>query len=99
MASSDQVFYWANKTYFDGLPLLGITGDISSEGKRIFVIRVKFWSRLITGNYEEGMDQAEFEWKGPLQSQEWEYLVLNESAYGMRLCIFGLPKPYICYIN
>ena len=87
MASSNQVFYWANKEAVDGSPIRDITGNISLEGRRIFVIRAKTQNGLIPGNYEDGMDQAEFEQAGPKQSSQWEYLISNENAYGMGLWI------------
>ena len=92
MASSNQRFHWANKNDIDGLPIRGITGGISPEGRRIFVIRADAGDRLVAGNYEEDMDQAEFQYGGPGQSQEWEYLVLNGIAYGMKLCSWEYPS-------
>ena len=88
MASSNEVFHWVSKDDIDGLPIHGITGAISSEGRRIYVIRALFWGKLVAGNYEEGMDQAELQYSGAQRSPEWEYLVSNESAAGMELYIF-----------
>ena len=85
VASSDHVFSWVDKNDTPGVPKGAITGACSPEGKRIYVIRASHGTKLIAGNHEEGNEYAEYEQIRARQSNEWQYLVSNEEAFGMKI--------------
>ena len=79
------MFSWVDKNDTPDVPKGAITGACSPAGKRIYVIRASHGTKLIAGNYEEGNEYAEYEQIGARQSNEWQYLVSNEEAFGMKI--------------
>ena len=96
--SSDHIFHWVDKDGTTGVPNGAITGSFSPEGNRIYVIRAKYRTMFVIGNYEECNEYAEFERGGAQRAMDWQYLVSDESMSGMKIhvtfnCHIGCQDP------